>query len=160
MRSGQVSVTVESFTGAELGASVETLLTERGVPHAMRWHPEPAAETRFQTDRRKGTRILATAIAMFSSAAAPREVELLIEGPHLLATIVEGSRDLSREELGGLFDWIPEVAGGENTGHPGLARALARLLGGELDVSSAPGQGITVTVRLPLVYLPGPLGDT
>ncbi len=160
MRSGQVSVTVESFTGAELGASVEALLTERGVPHTMRWHPEQSAETRFQTDRRRSTRILATAIAMFSSPGSPRDVELSIEGPHLLATIVEGSRDLSREELGSLFDWIPEGAGRDNTGHPGLARALARLLGGELDVSSAPGQGITVTVRLPLVYLPGPLGDT
>lgn len=68
--------------------------------------------------------------------------------------IAEAEIALALEPFGKLDDGLDRRHGGLGLGLP-LARALARLHGGDLEVESRPGEGTSVTLRLPAGRLEG-----
>lgn len=158
IRAGQVVVAPEGFTAADLLEGAEVVLRGAGVESPIIWLSE-VGDVWLQTDKRKATRVLSTAVILAAQRAAGEavQVEVAVDGLQLVLVASVLGADLTREEIAVFFDWIS--ADDADTAslpgaHAGLARELARVLGGELEVASAPGQGTTVTVRLPLVYLP------
>jgi two-component system OmpR family sensor kinase len=91
------------------------------------------------------------------------EVTLTVDGDAAVLTVTDDGPGMSDEHRARAFDrfWRAELArsrpGGSGLGLAIVAE-LVRAHGGSIDVESAPGQGCTFTVRLPLTSAPAPSG--
>lgn len=160
LRAGEVSVAAETFTLDELLEAARSLAGEWGSTVHL---PRPGDEEgtmELRSDRRKAARAIAGALDLMTALAVSgsADADLVVEGQQLTLRFTAPGVDTSRILVASLFDWVPAEGSFSSRGgaHPGVSRALARLLGGDLEVTSTAGEGTTVTVRLPLVYLPEP----
>ena len=93
--------------------------------------------------------------AELSARIAPGSGDLLIEVADTGIGIAPQDIDRVMEPFGQVDSRMSRRFSGTGLGLP-LARALAELHGGELDLQSEPGKGTTVTIRLPAARLKAP----
>ena len=139
----------------EAALHVAPLAREKGLA----LHLERDGSCPAQTDRQRLAQVL---VHLLSNAVKFTEAgEVRAGARREAAALVVEVRDtgvgIAPEHLERIWEpfWQAEHplvrrAGGTGLGLP-VARRLARLLGGEIEVRSAPGEGSTFTLRLPLV---------
>ncbi len=116
----------------------------------------------MRTDRRKLTKILSSLLSNAYKFTAQGTVAASLEVAHGRALyrvqdtgigVPVQSQRVIFEEFRQLDGSVTRPFGGTGLGLA-LARRLARLLGGDIDLVSAPGEGATFTVEVPLEYQP------
>jgi signal transduction histidine kinase len=145
----------------EVAALTEPLARERGLAFRV----QHADGTELVTDVPKVRQILLNLLTNAVKFTEEGEVELGFEEDqdHVRLLVRDTGPGIDPENQERIFDPFWQVAHPQTrrTGGTGLglsvARRLARLMGGDLDVRSAPGQGSTFIVELPRkVGLPPP----
>jgi len=132
----------------DLGPLTEAIVRTHGWDVAVERNGTAAIES----DRRRLERILANLVGNAVEHGGPHVVVRVGPGP-----VVEVSDDgpgIPPEHLPYVFDRFykadpSRAAGGSGLGLA-IARENARLLGGDVEVSSAPGRGARFTLRLPV----------
>ncbi len=83
-------------------------------------------------------------------------LSIAVGGEHLTLTVSDTGPGMDADELGRLFTAYEQASASVARTHGGtglglqISRELARLMGGDLTVTSAPGQGAAFTIDLPL----------
>jgi GAF domain-containing protein len=154
MGDGGGEVDLSDVTTARLLAGAQQQIAEWGGTWTVR--ALPASDLALRTDVGKATRVLATLLA-FSLHRSPREVDVDIRtaGDFVEIVVRDAGSTMSRDELNDLLDPLtpkPTAALPPRSGQPGLARAIARSLGGDVVLTPIPGQGLSSVLRLPTVY--------
>jgi signal transduction histidine kinase len=143
----------------DAAALIEPVARERGIDFSI----EPvAADTFIESDKTKLRQILLNLLA--NAVKFTDEGEVLLSAAAANGSVVFTVRDtgigIDSQHLGSIFNpfWQVDQSSTRRAGGAGLGlsvtRKLARMLGGEVAVTSAPGGGATFTVRLPLVWSP------
>jgi signal transduction histidine kinase len=141
----------------DLSAQVEPLI----LAHHNRWHIErdPSLDT-IQTDKMRLTQILLNLISNAAKFTQDGDITLLIrpDGPrHLTLAIRDTGAGIAPDQQERIFEAFVQADDSFTRTHQGtglglaLSRRFAVALGGTLTLESAPGEGSTFTVRLPLV---------
>ena len=140
----------------EVGLLVEPLAREKGLAFRIRVPDEPGV---METDARKVRQILVNLLSNAVKFTERGEVTLdcRTEDPDIVFTVRDTGIGIAREHRERIFDPFWQVtqsslrrrAGGTGLGLS-IVRRLARLLAGDVTLDSAPGQGSTFTVRLPI----------
>jgi signal transduction histidine kinase len=164
LRRGTLQVRVEEFDPRE--PLRDAMRTVKGRPDAVQLiADEPAqAMDAVRSDRRKVTRILTSLLSnafKFTSegevrasvAVANGRVEYRVQDTGI--GIEPAAQLLVFEEFRQVDGTATRQYGGTGLGLA-LSRGVARLLGGDIELVSAPAQGSTFTLRLPLVFDPTP----
>jgi PAS domain S-box-containing protein len=127
----------------------------RGID--LKFHA-PAGDWRFETDPGKLRQILLNLVGNALKFTDEGEVALTVEttGPKLLVHVRDTGDGIAPEHVDRIFEPFWQVdqtttrrQGGTGLGLP-VSRRLARLLGGDVTVSSTVGEGSTFTVHLPI----------
>lgn len=112
----------------------------------------------IRTDRRKLTRLLGTIVgnAYKFTPAGSVTADLEIRGNRVLFRVTDTGIGIPMDAQKLIFDEFRQVDGSNTRRYGGsglgltLARQLARIMGGDIDVSSTPGTGSTFVVDLPV----------
>ncbi len=117
----------------------------------------PAAVPRVRADRERLKQVLLNLIenaVKYSPAGGHVDVSTWAENGRVLVAVEDQGPGIPREQQGLIFEKFgrANVGGGKPGSGLGLfiARSIAEAHGGRLDVRSAPGQGATFTLELPL----------
>ncbi len=111
-------------------------------------------------DRRKTSQILRNLLSnahKFTPEGGRVEVSAQVEGDRLVLSVSDTGIGISEDDLLRIFDKFRQVDSGGGRRFEGsglglaIVRELARFLGGEVTVQSAPEKGSTFTVVLPLM---------
>ncbi|MES2940814.1 MAG: response regulator [Pseudomonadota bacterium] len=162
VEAGKLEVRPENATVASLAESLrstfEPLADKRGLQLRMELAPDAPAQ--LFTDRQRVEQILKNLLSNAVKFTEQGSVELRVRRDALgVAFEVRDSGigiDASQHEL--IFEAFQQADGTVSRKYGGtglglsISRDLARLLGGTLSVQSAPGQGSTFTLALPLRY--------
>jgi signal transduction histidine kinase len=115
---------------------------------------------RAVTDRGRLVQILSNLLSnacKFTRQGTVR-LEVTLDGDQLVARVADTGDGMSGEQVAALFQAFVQVhdpARREDVGGTGLGlvlcRRFARLMGGDVEVQSAPGAGSTFTTRVPLI---------
>jgi len=112
----------------------------------------------MRSDRRKVVKILQALLGNAYKFTAQGEVRVTLDVRHgrVAYTIQDSGVGVPYEMQQVIFEEFRQADGSMTRRFGGsglglaLARGMARLLGGEIDISSIPGEGSTFTVELPL----------
>ena len=136
----------------ELSDLLQPLFRERGLHFEVRV-PEPLRPIR--TDRAKLRQILINLLSNAQKYTTAGSVHLVVEqdaDDSITATVIDTGSGIDPSQQKRIFEPFERVAVSDDPGGTGLgltvARSLARLLGGDVTVRSAPGEGSAFTVRL------------
>jgi two-component system, OmpR family, sensor histidine kinase MtrB len=148
MDAGREEVRVESF---DLGALIEGTVRSRGWDGRITIRSDPVE---VATDRSRVDRVVANLIGNAIEHGGG-DVEVRVgrdqEGPFVEVT--DAGRGIAPEHLPHVFDRFYRADAARSGLGTGLglaiARENARLLGGEIEVTSEPGTGSRFTLRLP-----------
>ena len=158
LEGGREEVAMEPADLAELAresaALTEPLALERGLRFRVELPPTPLA---VRTDGRKVRQILLNLLANAVKFTEAGEVVLSLEdaGVDAVLRVRDTGVGIAPGALDRVFEpfWQADQRLAREHGGSGLglavARQLARLLGGDITVRSAPGAGSTFTLRLP-----------
>ncbi len=138
-------------------------VVERQVMVAGERHPAmtlieqvPEAPVNIETDPDKVAGILDNLLenaARYAGTEARVVVRLEVEGDHALISVCDNGPGVAAQHLSNLFDRFyrgeGRIKGGLGIGLY-ISRLLAEELGGRLSVESAPGEGSTFTLELPI----------
>lgn len=159
IEAGQVSVTLKQETVAALtlqAARVTRPMAEaKGL--SLRFRVDPALE--IATDRRIVTRILTNLLvnAVEYTEAGSVTVSARREEGGVVLDVTDTGRGIPADKLELIFEKFGRVEKTAGTTPPGvglglglpISRQLARLLGGDIAVSSTPGGGSTFSLTIP-----------
>jgi PAS domain S-box-containing protein len=157
LEGGKEEVSAEPVDLAELAretaALTEPLALERGLGFRLELPPAPV---QVRTDARKVRQVLLNLLANSVKFTDAGEVVLSLEdaGAHALLRVRDTGVGIAPADLDRVFEpfWQADQRLSREHGGSGLglavARQLARLLGGDVTVQSAPGAGSTFTLRL------------
>jgi signal transduction histidine kinase/PAS domain-containing protein len=138
----------------EVQALSEPLALAKGLDFRCRY---PEVPPHLESDERKIRQILVNLLGNAVKFTDEGEVSLAVEevGSDVLFRVTDTGIGIEPDNLERIFEpfWQVEggttrAAGGTGLGL-GVARRLARLLGGDVTVDSEPGRGSTFLVRLP-----------
>ncbi|MFN8670424.1 MAG: ATP-binding protein, partial [Gemmatimonadaceae bacterium] len=122
----------------------------------------PPFMPRMKSDRKKIARILASLLGN-AYKFTPRghiDVGVTLVGDRVQFAVADTGIGIPLEAQGMVFEAFRQVDGSVTRRYGGsglglaLARRLARLLGGDVELRSAPGSGTTFTLALPLEFEP------
>jgi signal transduction histidine kinase/CheY-like chemotaxis protein len=147
---GDTNVHEELETVATL---IEPLALEKGLQFDISMPPNQLPIT---TDARKLRQILINLLSNAVKFTQEGSVRLILEerGGVLRFDVVDTGAGIPETELARIFEPFVQLRSDHRPGGTGLGlsvtRRLARLLGGDVTVTSVPGTGSTFTVTLPL----------
>jgi len=162
LKGGTSEVYVEEFEAQQPILAAVNAVEGRRPGVQLRVEPPPPFPPIVRSDLQKTTRILVSLLHNAYKFTAEGEVVLgfTVGNDRLVYRvqdsgigIPEEARDAAFEEFRQIDGSITRPYGGSGLGLA-LARRLARLLGGDLTVISAPGNGSTFMLELPLEYDP------
>ena len=162
LKRGCLDVVIEEFDPrATLDDALE-LASGRSADVSLRVEIPEALVPIMRSDRKKITRVLVTLLRNAYKFTSRGEVvaSLEIRGDRAVFRVQDTGIGISRQAQEDVFEEFRRVdgssGGGRLYGGSGLGLALgrgfARLLGGDILLDSAPGEGSTFTVELPLAY--------
>lgn len=157
LEAGQLHLTPAPFSGAEAAQAamrdVTPLAMERGILL------DTALPQRLRTvyaDRRRLQQVLVNLLGnaiKFSPPSSRVRISLRFDGPAALYTVRDDGPGVAPDERAMIFEPFHRASGAERVVGTGLglpiARDLARRMGGDLEVVSAPGYGSVFVVALP-----------
>jgi signal transduction histidine kinase len=160
---GKVVIRPRSFAVADLFSTLKgimhPLLPQGGDAVALVF-VEPPASAVLVSDEAKVGQILRNLVSnalKFTERGAIR-VEAVDAGDHVELSVTDTGLGIPAEEHGRIFQEFSQVehsaqsrVRGTGLGLP-LSRKLARILGGDISVVSAPGAGSRFTVHLPKIH--------
>jgi PAS domain S-box-containing protein len=136
-----------------------TLIEEKGLTFNV--HIAEDARGRYVGDPTRLRQIVFNLISNACKFTQAGEVRLVVtrEGAGLVLKVEDTGIGLTNEQLGELFKAFSQADSGTTRRFGGtglglsISQDLARMMGGEIEVASAPGQGSIFTLRAPLTYL-------
>ena len=162
LRRGTLEVMVEDFDPRV--PLREAMRTAKGLPVGVQLVAEEPvlALPPMRSDRRKITRILVSLLSNAFKFTAKGEVRASVNVANGRAVYSVQDTGIGVEPEAQLlvFDEFRQVDGTATRRYGGsglglaLSRGVARLLGGDIELVSAPGQGSTFAVNIPLEYAP------
>ncbi|HEX2095291.1 MAG TPA: ATP-binding protein [Longimicrobiaceae bacterium] len=137
---------------------IEPVAAEHGLPVVLE---VPEGEVWWRTDPAKVSQVLLNLLSnAIKFTERGRVVLSLAVGEEALLAVSDTGIGIAAGDFERIFEPFVQVdssrtrrAGGTGLGLP-VSRELARLLGGELQVASTPGEGSTFTLRLPRLEPP------
>jgi signal transduction histidine kinase len=162
LRRGTLEVMVDEFDPRV--PLREAMRQAKGLPSGVQLiADEPVlALAPVRSDRRKITRILVSLLSNAFKFTASGEVRASVNAVNGRAVYSVQDTGIGIEPAAQLqvFDEFRQVDGTATRRYGGsglglaLSRGVARLLGGDIELVSAPGQGSTFTLSIPLEYVP------
>jgi PAS domain S-box-containing protein len=158
IEAGRSSIQLEnseiSILLREVRMLLEPLASEKQLAFTVRWPEEPVV---MRTDSRKVRQILVnlTANAIKFTETGSVSISSWQEEDDVYFAVSDTGIGIEADHLEKVFEpfWQVEQRNTRRTGGTGLGlsivRRLAQLLGGNVHIQSAPGEGSTFTVRLP-----------
>ncbi|HEV2146172.1 MAG TPA: ATP-binding protein [Longimicrobiaceae bacterium] len=166
---GQVRVRPDTFTVPELYSALRAMLRPLMEGTRVRLEfEEPSGIPPLHTDEAKVAQVLrnfiSNALKFTENGEVRVSAELDAAGERITFRVRDTGIGIAPDDQERIFRDFAQVdsplqrrARGTGLGLP-LSRKLAELLGGSVGVESAPGQGSTFHVVLPLTYSPGAEG--
>lgn len=162
LRRGTLEVMVEEFDPRV--PLREAMRTARGLPDGVQLiADEPVlALPVLRSDRRKITRILVSLLSNAFKFTAKGEVRASVNvaNGRAVYSVQDTGIGIEPEAQVLVFDEFRQVDGTATRRYGGsglglaLSRGVARLLGGDIELVSAPGEGSTFALTIPLEYAP------
>ncbi len=162
LRRGTLEVMVEDFDPRV--PLREAMRTAKGLPDGVQLIAEEPvlALPPMRSDRRKITRILVSLLSNAFKFTAKGEVRASVNvaNGRAVYSVQDTGIGIEPEAQLLVFDEFRQVDGTATRRYGGsglglaLSRGVARLLGGEIELVSAPGQGSTFSLNIPLEYAP------
>jgi len=160
VEAGQMSLQPEAITVDELVSSLERtflpLAEEKRL--AFRVQQQDVGATPLYTDRMRLEQILKNLLSNAIKFTEHGSVTLALStlpGERIVFAVKDSGIGIAPEQQDAIFEAFRQADGGTSRRYGGtglglsISRELAGLLGGEIAVSSAPGQGSTFTLTLP-----------
>jgi CheY-like chemotaxis protein len=181
IESGTVTVEVGEVVFADLYAYVERTFRHVAEEKGLRFDVEvdPGLPRGMQTDAKRLQQILKNLLAnsfkftekgsvsfklgVAAAGWSPDHPVLRTARPVVCVAVADTGIGIEREKQAVIFEAFQQAQGGSSRKYGGtglglaISRELAKLLGGEIKLVSAPGQGSTFTLYLPLIYVPSRL---
>jgi len=144
--------------GEGLSRTFEPIAKEKGLALAVL--VEPGTADAIETDTQRVEQILKNLLSNALKFTEKGEVSLRISsaGQRVLFTVSDTGIGIAKDQQGLIFDAFRQADGASNRKYGGtglglsISRDLARLLGGGIEVESAPGRGSTFTLSLPQIF--------
>jgi signal transduction histidine kinase len=162
LRDGTMALVVEEFDPCV--PLREALRVTAGLPAGVQLvAEEPAlALPELRSDRGTVTRILVNLLSNAFKFTAEGEVRasVSIANDRVVYSVQDTGIGIEPASQALIFDEFRQLDGAAARSHGGsglglaLSRGMARLLGGDIELVSAPGQGSTFTLSLPLEHAP------
>jgi signal transduction histidine kinase len=139
----------------------DAISSTRGRPeHVALRVSEPETATLMVSDRRKIAKLLGVLLSNAYKFTAEGEIRMsvAVRNDHVVYRVEDTGIGIADEMQQLVFEEFRQVDGSSTRRYGGsglglaLARRLARVLGGEIDLESQPGEGSTFRVELPLEY--------
>ena len=162
LKRGDVEIVIEEFAPASLLREAATAAQGRFPDVELVLEAPTDPLPRMRSDRRKITRILVSLLNNAFKFTPRGSVKLSVgwRNDRIAFRVHDSGIGITAEAQAIVFDEFRQVDGSVTRRYGGsglglsLARRLARLLGGDIAVSSAPGEGSVFTVELPLDHDP------
>ncbi len=166
LEAGTLSLHEDPVSPHDLAADVQALMTPpahaKGLALATR--VDPALPPRLLLD---GTRVRQVLFNLLSNAIKFTEqgrisLDIRADDGRLCMAVVDTGIGMDAATLARLFQRFSQGDNSMSRRHGGaglgleISRSLARLMGGDIDVHSSPGQGSRFELRLPLRAAPAP----
>jgi len=164
IEAGRFDVQVEQFRIAsvieEVSADIEQRLAGKDVRLTTAYEQE---DVELQTDRRMVRQIIRNLLTNAAKFTEEGHTEVLVTltSPHVNIAVTDTDTDtgigIPQDKQTAIFEEFVQVKDaasnikGTGLGLP-ITQKLCRLLGGDVRVESAPGQGATFTVTIPTTY--------
>jgi signal transduction histidine kinase len=158
IESGHLRLQIDSVALAPLADECVALLQAQAASAQVRVVGALAAGVAVQADRTRLKQVLLNLLSngvKYNRAGGGVTLRARSDGAHAVIDVADTGVGIAAEHLARVFEPFQRGAHGhsaiEGTGI-GLAvcKSLVELMGGSIDVQSAPGQGSLFTVRLPL----------
>lgn len=158
LEAGEERAYIESVDAGELAREVQALIEPLALAKHIAFQCEvPQQAVHVESDAKKIRQILInlTTNAIKFTERGVVQLKLEREGPDAIFQVIDSGVGIAPEHQDRIFDafWRVDTAATRTTGGTGLglsvSRRLARFLGGDLTVQSAPGRGSTFTLRIP-----------
>ena len=165
VESGKVDLNVEELSlGAlsdELKRTFDPIARERGLEFVIKLEDLPPT---FRSDKQRLSQILKNLLSNAFKFTSRGSVSLHIgsDGSQCRFVVKDSGIGIAQHQLGAIFEAFRQADGTTNRKYGGtglglsISRDLARLLGGEIHVTSVAGRGSTFTLALPLSFAAAP----
>ncbi len=166
IEAGKVEVNIElvpvTRTVEALVRSLQPVAQEKGL--ALGVTVQPDLPEKIETDAQRLGQIIKNLLSNALNFTEKGEVSLhvfsAVEG-RISFAVRDTGIGIPEHQRGIIFEAFRQADGSTHRKYGGtglglsISRDLARLLGGDIDVQSTPGEGSTFTLTLPFVYSPG-----
>jgi signal transduction histidine kinase/ActR/RegA family two-component response regulator/HPt (histidine-containing phosphotransfer) domain-containing protein len=169
LESGTLQLAAEPVDLRRLVADVEALMRPQAAAKGLAWRAGVAADVpaRVLADATRVRQVLfnLTSNALKFSDAGSVMLDVHRRGGEIAFTVADTGIGMDDAALARLFQRFSQADQTPSRRHGGtglgleISRNLARLMGGDIDVASRPGEGSTFVFRFPLVEAPAPAAD-
>jgi signal transduction histidine kinase len=162
LKRGEVAVQVSEFSAADAVRAAMDGCNAEGRREAVALVLDPPPEVRMRTDQRKVARIVAALLGNAFKFTEQGQVRVTVRdlGARVAFEVSDTGVGISESAQRFVFDEFRQEDGSATRRYGGsglglaLARRLARLLGGDVQLSSARGKGSTFIAEIPARYSP------
>jgi signal transduction histidine kinase len=161
IEAGHVDLVVRPVRLGEVLASVEPLVAPQLHAKAQRYHDDSAScDAVVLADAEKVRQVVLNLLSnaiKFTPERGTIAVRCSTEGDRACISVTDSGIGIPAPQLEAIFEPFVQIDRHFTSGHQGtglglaISRDLARRMGGDIAVRSAPGAGATFTLSLPLV---------